>query len=69
MLDASGRLRWEPNPHYRPSELIVRGPGDYTGFGIHSGTPLYTQFEKDFGRFQWVSQPKLMAGSWERFAP
>ena len=69
MLDESGRLRWEPNPHYRPSELIVRGPGDYTGFGIHSGTPLYTQFEADFDKLQWVSQPKLMAGSWERFAP
>jgi glucose-6-phosphate isomerase len=69
MADASGKVRWEPNDRYKRSELMVRRPGDYSAFGIVRGAPLYTQFENDFDKFQWVSRPELVADLWERFTP
>ncbi|MGD0498007.1 MAG: glucose-6-phosphate isomerase family protein [Bryobacteraceae bacterium] len=65
----SGQVSWEPNPRYRRRELTVRAPGDYSAFGFQRGAPLYRQFEDDFDKFQWVSQPALVANLWERFTP
>jgi glucose-6-phosphate isomerase len=65
----NGRVRWERNGNYAPSELVVSSPGDYSAFGIYRDKPLYTQFESDFDAFQWVSKPDLVANLWKRFIP
>jgi len=69
MVDAGGEVYWEPNERYVRRELIVRGPGDYSAFGIDGSGPLYAQCERNFERFQWVSKPGLMAERWTSFAP
>ena len=69
VIDAGGQIRWEPNQRYRRSELTVRGSGDYSAFGIERGAPLYTQLERDFDKFQWVSQPALVADLWKNYTP
>ncbi len=69
MAGDNGRVRWERNVNYAPSELVVRPPGDYSALGIRRGTPLYTQFENDFDAFRWVSRPDLVADLWASFRP
>jgi glucose-6-phosphate isomerase len=69
MVDANGKVYWEPNECYKRSELTVRRPGDYSAFRIDGSGPLYAQFEKDFEKFQWVSNPGLVAELWRSFTP
>jgi glucose-6-phosphate isomerase len=69
LINAKGEIYWEPNPNYRTSNLIICTPRDYKAFGIERGSPLYSQFERDPMRFQWVSKPALVAKLWEGFTP
>jgi glucose-6-phosphate isomerase len=69
VVDDDGRVRWERNNHYRPSELVLREPGDYSALGLSRGTPLYTQLENGFDKLQWVSRPELAASVWAGFTP
>lgn len=64
-----GEIRWEPNPHYQKSELVVCSPRDYQQFGVQRGRALYAQFEDDFAKFQWVSKPALVADLWKNYHP
>jgi len=69
LLDSAGRIYWEPNPRYHRSDLIIRKPGDYQSFGIERGLPLYTQFENNPNKLQWISKPGLVAALWNGFTP
>lgn len=69
LLDSDCRIYWEPNPRYHRNDLIVRKPGDYPAFGIKRGVPLYSQFEKNPDKLQWVSKPGLVADLWHGFTP
>jgi glucose-6-phosphate isomerase, archaeal len=69
LLNERGEIYWEPNPNYEKSSLIVCAPRDYKAFGIERGSPLYSQFESDPNRFQWVSNPALVAELWKDFNP
>jgi glucose-6-phosphate isomerase, archaeal len=68
-VEASGRLEWRPNPRYRTSGLVVRGPRSYDDLGLIAGTPVYTLFERDPASLQWVSDPARAAAVWEGFSP
>ncbi len=68
--DASaGGLVWRPNARYRAAPLVRRGPRPYPDLGVEPGVPVYRQFARDPGRFQWVSRPALAAAVWEAFEP
>jgi glucose-6-phosphate isomerase len=69
LIDQHGKIYWEPNPHYRKSFLTVRGTRNYRALGIELGIPLYSQFEKNPDKLQWVSKPGVMADLWNDFAP
>jgi len=69
LLRDSGEIRWERNPMYKPGELEVRGPRDYSDLGLKTGVPLYRQTISNFDRVQWVSQPALAASAWKDFSP
>jgi glucose-6-phosphate isomerase len=69
LLDAHGEIYWEPNPNYQKTELIVCRPRDYKAFGIELGRPLYSQFESDPNKFQWVSKPALVSDLWKDYNP
>ena len=69
LLNAHGEIYWEPNPKYEKSDLIICTPREYKDFRIERGRPLYSQFERDPTRFQWVSKPALVAERWKEFTP
>ena len=69
LLNTRGEIYWEPNPNYQKSDLTVGAPHDYKAFGVVRGKPLYSQFEKDPDKFQWVSKPALVAELWKNFSP
>ncbi len=67
MLNTRDEIYWEPNPNYTKSDLIIRTPRDYHAFGIERDRPLYSQFETDPNKFQWVSKPAIVAELWKDF--
>ncbi|HVU58940.1 MAG TPA: glucose-6-phosphate isomerase family protein [Puia sp.] len=70
LLDQKGDIFWEPNPAYKPTELQEKSPADYSQtLGIKKNVPIYTQFEKDPGTFQFVSQPGLKKEVWKNYIP
>ncbi len=69
VIGTDGQLGWQPNPNYLYRPLEIRGPRDYSEFGLAPGAPIYSQMEKDFDRFQWVSKPGLVRDLWKTFAP
>jgi glucose-6-phosphate isomerase, archaeal len=70
LLDEVNKLHWQHNTHYRSSGLTVKDPGDYYAlFGIEKNIPIYTQFENDPERFQFVAHPALKKDAWKNFIP
>jgi glucose-6-phosphate isomerase len=66
----NNELHWQANLHYHTSELIIKEPEDYhTLFGIEKKIPIYTQFEEEPERFQFVSKPGLKKDVWKKFIP
>lgn len=69
LLDANGKLKWQPNPRYVASELCLGPPEDYRRLGLDRSLPIYTQFEKSPSSVQWVSEPALCEEYWKHFVP
>jgi glucose-6-phosphate isomerase len=70
LINAEGKIEWKANPNYQPSELIIKAPADYDNpLQIETSLPIYTQFEQDPAKFQWVSQPALKKAVWVDFIP
>ena len=69
LIDSHGQIYWEANPNYQKSLLVVRKTRDYRTFGLEAGMPLYSQFEKNPDKLQWVSKPALVAHLWNGFVP
>jgi len=67
VVSPSGEIKWQKNPSYRTSELIVKTPGNYGQLDIESGKPIYTQFEENPEKFLFVPQPHLVKKIWENF--
>lgn len=68
LLTADGELRWEKNDAYDDATLIEKSPRHYSEFHL-TDEPIYTQFERDHDRFQFVPFPQLTADAWENFVP
>ncbi len=69
LLDEQGSLMWRENPHYGHAVLERKKPRVYAELGIRPGVPVYTQFEQDFERFRFVSDPACRLEAWSAFAP
>lgn len=69
ILGESDCIMWKHNPNYSNSELIERGPRDYTEFSIETGKPIYKQFEEDPEKFNFISRPDLYKEKWQNFNP
>ncbi len=69
LIDSHGQICWEANLNYQKSSLVVRKTRDYRAFGLEAGMPLYSQFEKNPDKLQWVSKPALVAHLWNGFVP
>lgn len=69
LLNKRSEIYWEPNHNYEKSNLTICRPRDYHAFGVERGCSLYSQFEKDPNRFQWVSKPALVFDLWKNYSP
>lgn len=70
LINEKGEIVWKANPNYNTSTLIIKQPEDYEHLlQIEKGTPVYTQFEANPDKFQFVSQPALKKDVWENFIP
>jgi len=67
ILDGRRKIRWEPNPSYRSSDLSIRGARAYPELGLEPSIPIYEQFAKDPDSVQWVSEPARVANLWPNF--
>ncbi len=62
-------MQWEKNQNYSCQELIIKSPRKYTEFGLASGIPIYTQFEENPDKFNFVPRPDLFQDKWIDFVP
>ena len=69
IVTSRNTLEWEPNPHYKTRDIVVRRPGDYSRLGLIPGTSLYQQTIRNLDRFAWVSNPVLAQEVWTDFEP
>ncbi|MCK9641430.1 MAG: hypothetical protein M0R39_16110 [Prolixibacteraceae bacterium] len=69
LLAENGEIRWQKNPNYLDSELIVKSPEIYNQLGIEPGKPIYTQFEENPRKFLFVPQPQSVKEVWIDFIP
>ncbi len=70
LVNADGEIEWKANPNYEKSELTIKPPADYsTSLQIEKSGPIYTQFEENPAKFQFVSAPVLKKQVWENFIP
>ncbi len=69
VLDADDKIQWEPNPHYRLSQIRLRNSRAYPELGLNPDVPIYEQFAHNPDVVQWVSEPGLAEGLWPHFEP
>jgi len=69
VISENGAIEWHKNPNYLDCELIVKSPEIYLQFGIEPGKPIYSQFEENPLRFEFVPQPQNFSAKWKAFTP
>jgi len=69
VISVIGDVEWHKNPNYLDSELIVKGPELYDQFAIEIGKSIYSQFEENPYKFEFVPQPQIVAEKWKGFTP
>jgi glucose-6-phosphate isomerase, archaeal len=69
VLDPEGKIRWEPNPNYRLSDVSQRSARAYPELGLTHELPIYEQFARNPDAVQWVSEPSLAKALWHNFEP
>jgi len=65
----SGEIIWQKNPNFMDCELVIKSPEIYSQLAIETGKPVYSQFEKNPGKFGFVPRPQIAAKIWEGFIP
>lgn len=69
ILGDNGKIEWIKNEKYIECSLITKNARDYNEFSIKRGTPIYTQFEENPDRFEFVSNPSAAQNLWNEFIP
>lgn len=69
LVTPRNELAWEHNASYSFVPLEQKSPGCYERFGVDAHAPLYEQVRRNPDKFQWVSQPGLVANMWCDFIP
>ena len=65
----NGLIEWQKNLNFMQSNLIVKTPEAYTLLGLETGKPIYTQFEENHNKFNFVPFPELVKELWKNFIP
>lgn len=69
LLDQQGQITWVRNERYQMRPLKQKTPRHYTEFGLEKGLPIYTQFEREESRFDFVVDPASKEMIWKAFTP
>lgn len=64
-----GKLCWKKNPAYEKGILIQQDAREYTEFHIVKGKPIYTQFQENKEKFNFVTNPQNYQELWENYRP
>lgn len=69
LFDKDGKIEWQANPCYQPSELICKAPADHPELGIVKGEAIYRTFERAPETFLYVPKPELKESVWKNYEP
>ena len=69
VFNDAGKIEWQANPCYQPSELICKSPAEYPELGIVKGESIYRTFEKSPDTFLYVPNPGLKEEVWKNYEP
>lgn len=69
LFDKDGKIEWQANPCYQPSELICKAPADHPKLGIVKGEAIYRTFERAPETFLYVPKPGLKESVWKNYEP
>ena len=69
LLSEDGKIHWERNPRYKPSELKERRPRKYPELQLRFDVPIYRQYRQNPDAVQWISEPSLVKDLWRSFEP
>lgn len=69
ILNLNNEISWQANPMYQPSTLTEKSPRIYTEFGIDPSKSIYTQFEENEHKFDFVPMPSMVKNIWLNFEP
>lgn len=63
----NNKVVWQKNLSYNSCELTEKEPRRYDELSIEVGLPIYSQYQKDRSRFDFVKNPALL--DWHGFTP
>jgi len=69
VISENGTIEWHKNLNYLDCELIVKKPEIYNQFAIEPRKSIYSQFEENLFRFEFVPHPQMVAEKWKGFTP
>lgn len=69
VVRSDGGIGWVPNGRYLPSALVEVDARAYPELGIDADVPIYEQYARDHGAFDFVARPQLASGVWEALVP
>lgn len=69
LIDGEGHVTWVANERYAPHGITDVAPHVYVELGLEAGVPIYAQYERDHGRFDFVARPRLAQEVWAAFRP
>ncbi len=69
LFGKDGKIEWQANPCYQPSELICKSPAHHPELGIVKGEAIYRTFERAPETFLYVPEPGLKESVWKNYEP
>jgi len=69
VISDHGEIEWHKNPNYLECKLIEKSPEIYIQFGIDPSKSIYSQFEENRLKFEFVPLPQMIKDIWVNFMP
>lgn len=70
VLDLKDNLTWIRNEGYRgEAKIIEKNAREYHELGIEKNSSIYTQYQNDNKKFEFVAHPQIAENIWENYIP
>ena len=60
-------IEFVANPMYHAQPIEIQKARNYPEFGLEKGVPIYTQYEQDPNRFEFVTNPTKYEKLWKEY--